>query len=109
MSLSVGNNVSSPVPQQNVPANRDVPSQATQRSSGDQDRVRDGDAKSGDAVTLSPSRNSTQPAAEGRIQNAVVAAQAASRAQTQMIEQSGAAIMSQAHATPQAVLAALRA
>lgn len=109
MSLSVGTNVSSRVAQQNVPATRDVQSQAAQRSSGDQDRIPDGDAKRSDAVTLTPSRNSTPPAAEARIQNAVAAAEAASRAKAQMIEQPAAAIMAQAHATPQAVLAALRA
>jgi hypothetical protein len=109
MSLSVDTKVNSPIAQQNVRATRDMQGQTTQRSSGDQDRIPDGGEKRRDAVTLTPSRNPTSPGAEARIQSAGVASEAANRAKTRMIEQPAAAIVAQAHATPQAVLALLRA
>lgn len=111
MSLSIGANVNSATVQEKVPASRDTESAATQRppAGPDQDRVRAPDEKERDAIALTARRPTTPPAAEGRIQNAIFAAAAASRVKTQMSEQPAMAVMAQANASPQAVLALLRA
>ena len=110
MSLSIGANVNPLSARDKVPASRDLETGAAQRSPADQDqtRVRERNEKEPDAIALTTPRHTTPSDAEGRIQNAFVAAEAANRVKTQMSEQPGLAVMAQAHSSPQAVLALLR-
>ena len=103
MSLSVNTNINAPGAQKNVQAN------PAQRPPANQEKVSDGNASRRDAVSLSPLPSPSPPAATSRIQDAATATDAANRARTQMYEQPSDGVMAQAHASPQGVLAALRA
>lgn len=111
MSLSIGANVNSLTAREKVTASHDFQTGAAQPSPADPDqtRVRDQDEKKRDAIALTTPRNTTPWEAEGRIQNAFFAAETANRVKTQMSEGPAQAVMAQAHASPQAVLALLRA
>lgn len=110
MSLSIGANVNSLTARDKVPASRDFETGAAARSPADQDqtRVRDRDEKGRDAIAVTTSRRTAPSDAEGRIQNAFFAAEAANRLKAHMAERPAQAVMAQAHASPQAVLALLR-
>ena len=109
MSLSVNTNINAPGAQKNVQATRDPQSPATQRPPANQEKVSNGNPVPRDAVSLTPLPSPSPPAAQSRIQDASAATDAANRARTQMYEQPSAGVMAQAHASPQGVLAALRA
>jgi hypothetical protein len=103
VSLSVNTNINAPGAQNNVQAN------PAQRPPANQEKVPDGNSSRRDAVSLTPLPSHSPPAAQSRIQDAATATDAANRARTQMVEQPSAGVMAQAHASPQGVLAALRA
>jgi hypothetical protein len=103
VSLSVNTNINAPGAQKNVQAN------PAQRPPANQEKVYDGNPVRRDAVSLTPLPNPSPAATSGRIQDAATATDAANRAKTQMYEQPSAGVMAQAHASPQGVLAALRA
>ena len=103
MSLSVNTNINAPGAQKNVQAN------PAQRPPANPEKVSDGNLPRRDAVSLTPLPSHSPPAAQSRIQDAATATDAANRARTQMYEQPSAGVMAQAHASPQGVLAALRA
>lgn len=111
MSLSIGANVNPLTARDKVPASRDFGTAAAQRPPADQDqtRVRERDEKERDAIAVTTPRSTTPSDAEGRIQNAFFAAAAANRVKAQMSEQPALAVMAQANASPQAILALLRA
>ncbi|MGO9096149.1 MAG: flagellin [Bryobacteraceae bacterium] len=103
MSLSVNTNINAPGAQNNVQAN------PAQRPPANQEKVPDGNSSRRDAVSLTPLPSPSPPAAQSQIRDAATATDAANRAKTQMYEQPSAGVMAQAHASPQGVLAALRA
>jgi flagellin len=107
VSLSIGAHVNSLTAHEKVQPSRDVESAAAQRPP-DQNGVPAPDEREKDAIALTARRHTAPPAAEERIRNAAFAAEAANHVKTQMSEQPALAVMAQANASPQAVLALLR-